>query len=253
MKNLGGKVALITGAAGGLGQAQARVLMGYGCKIVATDLDGAAVQSLAQALGGDAIGLQQDVTDPDAWPGVIDAAYEAFGRFDILINNAGIAIVADIETCTLEQWNKVINVNLTSVFLGTQAAIRRMKDTGGSIINICSIESMIGEPIVPSYNASKGGVRTFTKSAALHCAQAGYPIRVNAVHPAFSPTALVMDAAAALGDMADAFMEEVTARHPMGRMVEPDEVAEAVAFLASDSSSYVNGSEVVVDGAYTAR
>ena len=253
MKNLAGKVALITGAAGGLGQAQARVLMGYGCKIVATDLDGDAAQKLAQGLGGDAIGLQQDVTDPDGWPRVVDAAYEAFGRFDVLVNNAGIAIVADIETCTLEQWNTVIDVNLTSVFLGTQAAIRRMKETGGSIVNICSIESMIGEPIVPSYNASKGGVRTFTKSAALHCTQAGYPIRVNAVHPAFSPTALVENAAAQLGDQADDFMAEVLARHPMGRLVEPEEVAEAVAFLASDSSSYINGSEVVVDGAYTAR
>lgn len=253
MKGLNGKVALITGAAGGLGRAQCAALKAYGCKIVATDLDGDAVQALAAELGADAIGLAQDVTDEAAWPGVIDAAYEAFGRFDILVNNAGIAIVADVETCTLDQWNTVLAVNLTSVFLGTQAAIRRMKETGGAIVNICSIESMIGEPIVPSYNASKGGVRIFTKSAALHCAQMGYPVRVNAVHPAFSPTAMVEQAAASLGEMGETFMEEVLARHPMGRLAEPSEIAEAVAFLASDSSSYVNGSEVVVDGAYTAR
>jgi NAD(P)-dependent dehydrogenase (short-subunit alcohol dehydrogenase family) len=159
-----------------------------------------------------------------------------------------------IEQETLEGWRRMQSVNMESVFLGTQAAIRVMKGHGGSIVNISSIEGIIGEPLVPAYNASKGGVRIFTKSAALHCAQEGYGIRVNSVHPGYVGTAMVADGLAGMPpEQAQAFQQELLARIPLGRLGEAVEIANTVLFLASDESSYVIGSELVVDGGYTAR
>ena len=189
MKNLNGKVALITGAAGGLGQAQARVLMGYGCKIVATDLDGDAAQQLAQSLGGDAIGLQQDVTDPDGWPRVVDAAYEAFGRFDVLVNNAGVldmgAFIAQ-ETATLSRMitlNTLALTELASHFVPPMAARR-----SGRVLNVASVAAFQPVPSLAVYAATKAFVLSLTESLAEELKPHG--VSVTALCPGITETGM---------------------------------------------------------------
>jgi NAD(P)-dependent dehydrogenase (short-subunit alcohol dehydrogenase family) len=188
------------------------------------------------------------------WQEVLAEIVDRFGRLDILVNNAGIAIVGNVEETTLADWQATQRVNLDAVFLGTRDAIKVMKGTGGSIINISSIEGIVGEPEVAAYNASKGGVRIFTKSAALHCAAQGYQIRVNSVHPGFINTAMV---SGAVGSMSaadgEAFQARIMGNIPMGHMGEPVDIANGVLFLASDESRYMTGSELVIDGGYTAR
>jgi NAD(P)-dependent dehydrogenase (short-subunit alcohol dehydrogenase family) len=210
---------------------------------------------LADRLGERALFVALDVTQPEQWQSAMQTTLEQFGRLDILVNNAGIAIPGDIEVCTLDDWQRTQSVNSDAVFLGTQAAVKAMKETGGgSIINISSMEGIIGEPNLPAYNASKGAVRIFTKSVAIHCAQQGYNIRVNSVHPGYVMTKLVADAIASLPeDQAQAYQQHALSKVPMGRMSEPKEIAGTIAFLASDDASYMTGSELVVDGGYTAQ
>jgi NAD(P)-dependent dehydrogenase (short-subunit alcohol dehydrogenase family) len=254
---MAGKVVLITGGASGIGLASAEACAREGATVVITDLnarEGEAQAARLVATGLNAEFLSQDVTSEADWTRVIDETVRRHGRLDGLVNNAGIAVIAPIEQETLEGWRRTQAVNMEGVFLGTREAIRVMKGRGGSIVNISSIEGMIGEPHVPAYNASKGGVRVFTKSAALHCAQAGYGIRVNSVHPGYVGTPLVANAIGALlPEQALALQQELIGRIPLGRLAEPREIATAVLFLASDESSYVTGSELVVDGGYTAR
>lgn len=256
MGRLDGKVALVTGGAIGLGAAMCELFAQEGAAVAVTDINEAGAKSLAAAIeatGGKARAYQQDVTDEAAWPRVIEAVHKDLGGFDVLVNNAGIAIVGTVEDCTLDDWRKTMAVNLESVFLGTRAAIAAMKSQGsGSIINISSIEGIVGEPIVAAYNASKGGVRIFTKSAALHCAKSGYGIRVNSVHPGFIDTAMVTGAAATMDDPAG-FAAEIAGRHPIGKLGEPIDVAYAALYLACDESKNVVGAEMIVDGGYIAQ
>jgi len=162
--------------------------------------------------------------------------------------------LAPIETETLTGWRKVQAVNVESVFMGTREAIRVMKASGGSIINMSSMEGIIGDPMHLAYNASKGAVRIFSKSVALDCAQRGYGIRVNTIHPGFIVTPLVINALASLpADQVEAMRSELISRVPLGRMGEPQEIANAVLFMASDESSYMTGSELIIDGGYTAK
>lgn len=258
MARLTGKCALVTGGARGLGLAQARSLAGYGAKVMVTDLDGGVAEAAAAELrkaGAEVYALQQDVTDEAAWAGVIKATVARLGGLNVLVNNAGVGILADIEHCSYEIWRKTLAVNLDAVFLGTKAAIGHMKQHGGgSIINISSVEAMVGDAMLPAYNASKGGVRSFTKSAALHCAKQKYGIRVNSVHPGYVMTDMVKNALESLPpEEGQAFAAELMTKLPLERMGEPQEVAEVVAFLASDESSYCIGSEMVVDGGYIAQ
>jgi NAD(P)-dependent dehydrogenase (short-subunit alcohol dehydrogenase family) len=198
--------------------------------------------------------LQQDATSEADWRRVVDEILRRHGRLDVLVNNAGIATIASLEQETLDGWRRTQAVNMEGVFLGTREAVRVMKGHGGSIVNISSIEGLIGEPLLPAYNASKGGVRIFTKSAALHCAQEGYGIRVNSVHPGYIMTPLMIDALACMPpEQATALQQDLMRRIPLGRPGESREVAAVVLFLASDESSYVTGSELVVDGGYTAK
>ncbi len=254
---LASKVALVTGGGNGIGAAICKRFAEEGATVLVTDIDLESAQRVAaeiSAAGGKAEARQQDVTDPDRWNSVLDAVVSDFGNLDVLVNNAGIGTIMPIEQETLEGWRRMQSVNMESVFLGTQAAIRVMKDHGGSIVNISSIEGIIGEPLVPAYNASKGGVRIFTKSAALHCAQEGYGIRVNSVHPGYIGTAMVADAIGTMPpEQALAFQQELLTRIPLGRLGEAVEIANTVLFLASDEASYMTGSELVVDGGYTAR
>lgn len=256
MGRLDNKTVVITGGAGGLGEAMARLCAEEGAQVAVTDLDlerAEAVVGAIEAGGGIARAYRQDVTDEAGWEATLGAIATDLGGPDALVNNAGIGLIGTVEDTSFEDWRRTMAVNLDSVFLGTRAAIRRMKGQGGgAIVNISSIEGIIGEPLVAAYNAAKGGVRIFTKSAALHCAHSGYEIRVNSVHPGFVGTDMVRNAAQTLPDP-DGFLEEVVSRHPIGRLVEPVDVAYAVLYLVSDEARNVTGSEFVVDGGYTAQ
>lgn len=247
-----GKVALITGGARGLGAAIAAGMAREGATVFITDVredEGQAVVAQLQAGGFRAAFARQDATQEAGWDTICGDVIARFGRIDAVVNNAGIVRAGTIEDQTFADWRMTMAINLDAVFLGTRAGVRAMKAQGGSIINVSSIEGIVGNPFVPAYNASKGGVRLLTKSAALHCARSGYKVRVNSLHPGYVGTALVQDA---LADLPANFPEQTLARIPMGRFGEADEIAAAAIFLASDESSYMTGSEMVVDGGYLA-
>lgn len=252
-----GKVVLVTGGASGIGLASAEACATEGAVVVITDVNAASgdAESKRMAAAGLAVEfLGHDVTSEADWRRVVDEVVRRHGRLDVVVNNAGIAVIAPVEQETLEGWRRTQAVNMEGVFLGTREAIRAMKARGGSIVNISSIEGLVGDALIPAYNASKGGVRLFTKSAALECARLGYGIRVNSVHPGYVDTPLVAGAMGRLPpEQAAALQQDLLGRIPLGRVAEPREVAQCVLFLASDEASYVTGAELVVDGGYTAR
>lgn len=251
------KVALVTGAGVGIGEATCRGLAAAGAFVVVSDIDEVAGNRVADDLnkgGYQAVFMHLDVCDEAQWREVVADIVARFGSLHILINNAGIANICGIEDETLAGWRKTNTINSDAVFLGTREAIRVMKESGGSIVNVSSIEGIVGDPMLPAYNASKGAVRAFTKSVALYCADKGYPIRVNSMHPGYVATPLVSGALSRLSDSdAEAFTRRVLASIPMGRMAEATEIAKGIVFLASDDASYMTGSELIMDGGYTAR
>jgi len=258
MKRVEGKVALITGAAQGLGAAMAQALAREGATVYCTDIDEDGVQATAAAIqkeGGKAVAARHDVLSTDDWDAIFADILAKSGKLDILVNNAGGGTFADLETLSLDAWRHIIALNLDSTFIGTQMAIKTMKNTGGgSIINVSSVAGLVGSPTVAPYSAAKGGVRLFSKSAALHCGERGYNIRVNSVHPGLIRTKSGMEMAAKAFNTSEAEAEKMMAAvHPLGRIGEPDEIAAAVVFLASDESSFVTGAEYAVDGGYTAQ
>lgn len=252
-----GKVALVTGGGSGIGAATSHRLAEEGALVVVSDIDAhAAEQVVSDIIGGGfkAEASYQDVTDQQQWQEIVSGIMERLGQLDILVNNAGIALTGSIEDATLEDWRQVNAVNSESVFMGTQAAIAAMKGNGGSIINISSIEGLVGDPLIAAYNASKAAVRMMTKSAALHCAEQGYGIRINSVHPGFIETPMVANGVAAMGEEnAKAFQERIFSTIPLGVMGQPRDIANGVLFLASDESAYMTGSELVIDGGFTAH
>ena len=256
MGRVDGKIAMITGGAMGLGKAAALLLCREGAAISLTDINEAEGRRTADEIaagGGEALFQAHDVSDPERWVEVIDATTARFGRLDVLVNNAGIAVAANVETTTLEDWRRTMAVNLDGVFYGTQQAIRVMKETGGgSIINLSSIDGIIGEAELAAYCASKGGVRTFTKAAAVHCGEAGYRMRVNSIHPGYIVTPQHVSYLKALGTYEEE-NEKARRRHPIGYLGEPNDVAYGVLYLASDESRFVTGSEFVIDGGYVAQ
>lgn len=256
MSRVEGKVAIVTGAAKGLGEATSRLLFENGAKVVMTDVDTEAGEAAAQAIdssGDHVIFMKQDVTDESLWKEVIEKATSTFGQLDILVNNAGIGAPASIEDETLEGWRRTIDVNLESVFLGTKYAVEAMKESGGgSIINLSSIMGLVGDASLTAYNASKGGVRLFTKSVALHCAKEGNGVRVNSVHPGYIWTPMVENVTSLGGD-SDAATQALVDLHPIGRLGEPMDIAYGILYLASDEAKFVTGSELVIDGGYTAQ
>ena len=212
-----------------------------------------AVAAAISESGGEAVPVELDVTDENQWQPAIGLAEGKLGPVDILVNNAGIAILASVEDTGLEDWRKITAVNLDGVFLGTKFAIEVMKKNGGgSIINISSIRSRVGDPNSIAYDASKGGVESLTRSAALHCANNRYGIRINSLHPAYILTDMFKGATAHLPD-ADALLEQVKAAHPIGRLGTAREVADAVLYLASDESSFMTGAAMILDGGFTAQ
>lgn len=237
--DMDGRVAIVTGAARGIGAAYARALHDAGARVVVADVLAAEGEALANALGEGARFTELDVTDEDAWTAAVDDALEAFGAVDVLVNNAGIANAAPIEHFSLEKWHAVIGVNLTGTFLGCRAVVPAMKAAGrGSIVNVSSVEGLRGSVRLHGYTASKFAVRGLTKSLAVELGPSG--VRVNSIHPGFVRT-------------------EMTTRIdpeglviPLARAGVPEDLAGAVLFLASDASAYLTGTEIVVDGGMTA-
>lgn len=256
MPRMKDKTCLVTGAASGIGLAAATRLAQEGAHVWLTDLNTAQGEAAAAELtrtGLSARFLRHDVTSRDDWEAVLATIHAAGAPLDVIVNNAGIVIPGSIESTDWASWRKTLDVNLDGVFHGTQLGVRDMKVRGGSIINMASIEGLLGEPMALAYNASKGAVRLLSKSAAVHCARNGIPVRINSVCPGFVETPLVLNAVGAMPpDVAQAMLTKVLTRTPMGRMAQPMDVANAVLYLASDESGYVTGSDLLVDGGYTA-
>jgi NAD(P)-dependent dehydrogenase (short-subunit alcohol dehydrogenase family) len=253
---LRGKITLVTGGGAGLGAATAKRFAEEGALVVVTDIKGETADRVAAEInagGGQAESRVQDVTDEALWDSVVDDIVARHGALHVLVNNAGIAVPGSVEETTVADWRTTQAINGESVFLGTRAAVKVMQSCGGSIVNISSIEGIVGEANAAAYNYSKGGVRIFTKSAALHCAREGYPIRVNSVHPGFILTAMVEEG---IGSMPQEIQDEMNERLrreiPLGgAMGEPMDIANGCLFLASDESKYMTGAELVIDGGYT--
>lgn len=253
MRRLEGKIALVTGAGSGLGAAAARRLHAEGAFVWITDRVVEGGEALAKELGERAVFRVLDVTKEPAWIEIMAAIVGTHEKLDILVNNAGVGVVADIENTTLEQWRFVHAVNTEGTFLGCKHGIRVMKDRGGgSIINISSVAGMVGDPKLVAYCSSKGAVRTMTKAVAVHCAAQKYGIRVNSIHPAFIDTPMVDAMVTNAADQEKA-RARLTRAIPLGRIGEPGDVAAAVAYLASDDSKFVTGSEMVIDGGLLAQ
>ncbi|MFM9076994.1 MAG: SDR family NAD(P)-dependent oxidoreductase [Solirubrobacterales bacterium] len=247
---LDGRVALVTGAASGIGKATSRRLASEGASVVLTDLQDEAGESVASGIrddGGRALFVHHDVSKEADWEAALDATRNEFGRLDILVNNAGIGDTAPIEETDLGDYEKTIAVDQTGVFLGMKLAAPMLIDSGhGSVSNISSIFGTTGGfGASPAYHAAKGAITTLSKNAALHWALDG--IRVNSIHPGFIDTPLLDQA------KGTPFEDLMVSTTPMGRLGRPEEVAAAIAYLAGDDASFVTGTELYVDGGYTAR
>jgi len=252
---IAGKVAIVTGAAAGIGQSIALKLAKEGAKVCISDVDtdgGLECVNEIKSMGGLASFIAHDVGNEIQWNELINFTLEQYGGLDILVNNAGIAFAASIENTTTEEWRKIVSVNIDSVFFGCKLGISAMrKSGGGSIVNISSILGIVGTPYQAAYSATKGAVRMFTKSVALECAKAGWNIRVNSIHPAYIRTPLVERYAETFGSLENG-LKELGNLHPVGRIGEADEVANAVLYLVSDDSRFVTGTELIIDGGYSA-
>ncbi len=250
MGQLDGKVGIITGAASGIGAACARVLSREGAKLLLTDLDDAAGQRLSDATGG--LYRHHDVTDEAGWPDVVAAAEQHFGRLDILVANAGIGIMGPAIDMSLTDWRRQMAVNVDGVFLSVKYCIPAMRRSGGgSIIMLSSVAGLRGSAGLAGYSATKGAVRLFAKSMALECAQERDGIRVNSVHPGIIDTPIWTKLPPGANARLDPDkIAEMTV--PLGKAGQAEDVANGILFLASDASSHITGSELVIDGGMTA-
>ena len=248
---LEGKVAFVSGGARGMGAAEARLFAKEGAKVAIGDVledEGRKVEAEINETGGEAIFVRLDVTSESEWQDAIAATVARFGKLDVLVNNAGVGAHGKVEDTTVEEWDRVMDINAKGVFLGTKAAIPEMRKAGGgSIINISSQLGLVGtDNSSPQYQASKGAVRLLTKATAIQYASEG--IRANSVHP--GPIVTPMTEAS----RADPEREKLMlSRIPLDRYGQPDDVAYGVLYLASDESSFVTGSELVIDGGWTAQ
>ena len=248
---LEGRVAIVSGGARGMGATEAILLASEGASVVIGDVledEGRRIEAMIGETEGTAIFVRLDVTSEGDWQNAVSVAVDRYGKLDILVNNAGISDRSKVEDTTLEAWNRVMDVNAKGVFLGTKAAVPALREAGGgSIVNISSQLGIVGtDHSSPQYQASKGAVRIFTKSTAIQYAPDG--IRANSVHP--GPIVTDMTAATRADEKLNELM---LSRIPMGRYGLPEEVARGVLFLASDQSSYITGSELVIDGGWTAQ
>lgn len=263
MSRLTGKRALVTGAANGIGAATARVLAEAGAEIFLADIaaeQGEAAVAGLKAAGHTATFIRLDVSQEEQWKAAVAQA----GELDVLVNNAGIVIVSSIEEMQLADLQRITSINLHGVFLGMKHAVPAMKarakvhEAGGSIINVSSVVGMKAYPFGAAYSMTKGGVRILTKSAAIEFAMLGYNIRVNSIHPGLIETPMLDQETVehaklgSLADSEDAMRQAFVDMTPLGRLGEPEEIAKGILFLASDDSSFMTGSELVIDGGDTA-
>lgn len=247
MGRLDGKVALITGAARGQGESEARLFAREGARVVVSDVlveEGQRVVSSIVASGAEAIFVKLDVTDPDEWTEIVRHTVQTYQRLDILLNNAGIAQRHGLQDTSPEEWDRVMAINARGVFLGMKYAIPAMlQSAGGSVINVSSTSGLVGFPGGAAYHAAKGAVRLLTKATAAEYAKQG--VRVNSIHPGIIETPMTVN-------MAPERLQAIVDRTPIGRRGTPMEIAYGALFLASDESSFMTGAELVIDGGFTA-
>jgi NAD(P)-dependent dehydrogenase (short-subunit alcohol dehydrogenase family) len=253
------KVALVTGAASGLGKATAKLLASSGARVVATDINAEALDQVVdeiEASGGNALAFTHDVTNEAQWREAIELAATRWERLDILVNNAGISMFSLVTDLSFENWRKCIAIDLDSVFLGTKYALPLMRQGGGgSIVNISSMAGIVGFSNLSAYCAAKGGVRLFTKAVALECAALKDGVRVNSIHPGIIATPIFdtvsADASVRVGAVGNGQIDVTELANqvvPLGVPGRAEDIAQAVLYLASDASAYVTGTELVVDG-----
>ena len=249
---LAGKTALVTGAASGLGRATAILFAREGARVAASDIDHAGARQTAGTCGPDAIALAHDVTDEARWSAVVAEVEARFGALHILVNNAGIGLLGSVESTSSEDWRRIHAVDLDSVFFGCRAVLDAMRRAGGgAIVNVSSIAGIVADGNLAAYCSAKAAVRHLTKSVALHCARNRDPIRCNSVHPAFIDTPLLEATIPHLPR--DELLARLAAGNPMGCVGEPDDVAHAILYLASDEAKFVTGAELVIDGGLSAQ
>jgi len=255
VNRLEGKIAVITGAASGIGLAFARAFAAEGATVYLADVSTEAGKKAASEIGRSASFARLDVTKQGDWDALAAAIGSQHGRLDVLVNNAGLGRGGSVEDCTDEVWNVTMAVNVTGVFLGCRTMMPLLKKSkGASIINVSSIFGIVGDQATVAYSASKGAVRALTKSAALHCAGMDPPVRVNSVHPGFVMTPMVEKGVAELpADVAEQYMARTVGLVPLGRIATPEELTGVAVYLASDDARYVTGAEHIVDGGFTAR
>ncbi|HEY2033998.1 MAG TPA: SDR family oxidoreductase [Rhizomicrobium sp.] len=255
-----GKIALITGGAQGLGEAAARMLAKEGARVAITDVNFEGARKIADSINetrkGAAVAIHHDVTLEEQWVHALAETHKAFGGLHVLVNNAGIGLTKDLEDITLAEWRKVHEIDLDGVFLGCKIAIPMMAKTvketklGGSIVNISSISGIIAGHNMAAYNSAKAAVRHLSKSVALYCARKGYGIRSNSVHPVFIATPILDPLVQRFGK--EEAYAKLARQVPLGTIGEPNDIAYAVLYLASDESKFVTGAELKVDGGISA-
>jgi len=245
MSRLTGKIAIVTGAGSGLGTAISKRFAEEGAQVVLTDIDLESATNVANAIGTQAIALHQDVADEQRWDDIVAATIDAFGTPHVLVNNAGLVIPGTIEDCSLEQFRLQNSIMLEGVFLGCRAAVKAMKsnDQPSSIINLSSMAALQGYSPFVAYSAAKGGVRSMTKSVALHCKEQDYPIRCNSLHPAGIDTPMVRQDSVGAGGAPT----PETGMIPLGELGHPNDVAALCVYLASDESRFMTAGEYPVD------
>jgi NAD(P)-dependent dehydrogenase (short-subunit alcohol dehydrogenase family) len=264
MNRLDGKVALISGAARGIGAETAKLMIEAGAKVAIGDVLDERGRETARALGGDAFYHHLDVTQAESWQEMIAAATARFGGIDILVNNAGMFLGKGIEEASLDEWHRLVAINMTGVFLGTKLAVPVLRERavgtphGSAIVNLASIAGLVGSQLDPLYSMTKGGVTLFTKSAALEFARKGYRIRVNSIHPGVIQTDMGEQTFTARArnmgsNDADAARRIALSTHPIGRLGVPNDIAKGIVFLASDDAGFMTGAGLVVDGGLTAQ
>ncbi|MCK0100058.1 glucose 1-dehydrogenase [Qipengyuania sp. S6317L1] len=265
-RRLEGRVAMVSGGLRGIGLATVERFVAEGAQVILTDLDAqesSEVKAVLERLGNSASYLKADVTSEDDWQRVLKHTEEMHGKLHILVNNAGTDLTGAVEDITMESWRRIMAINVDGVFLGTKYLVPLMAQSGtdvkggSSIINVSSIMGLVGMSEVSAYNASKGAVRLFTKGIAAEFAAKQMPIRANSLHPGFVHTPLLnagfqrwVDSGVA--EKAEDLVAMVSGNTPVGRLAQPEEIASAIFFLASPDASYVTGTEIVVDGGYTA-
>ena len=267
MNRLDGKVAFLSGAARGIGGAAATLMASVGAKVVIGDVleeRGRQTVREIEAAGGQATFVPLDVTQEASWTAALDITVKQYGGLDILVNNAGIFVGKGVEDASMDDWHRLVAVNLTGVVLGTRVALPHLKARakgsphGSAIVNLASVAGLVGSQLDPLYSLTKGGVTLFTKSTALEFGRKGYRIRVNSIHPGVIDTDMGQQTfamrAQALGtNDTEATRKVSTSMHPIGRLGVADDIAKGIVFLASDDAGFMTGAGLVVDGGYTAQ